>query len=183
MEVLGPLYPRDLLPRLAASADAAIQASALAAGMSCHPGACWLPPATGRTGGAGGCCFGSVCPVAPVPGLEKEQTGDLWQPASRCGHAAAAALGLQDLCSAFPFEPQAGSTGLAAFNASLDALTAVSDQQRREVVRALRRYRCDGPGGGRRQCNQAWCSRSGNQPDACCRPASKRIPPGKIFWL
>ncbi|KAL4436087.1 hypothetical protein ABPG77_005535 [Micractinium sp. CCAP 211/92] len=113
MEVLGPLYPRDLLPRLAASADAAIQ----------------------------------------------------------------------DLCSAFPFEPQAGSTGLAAFNASLDALTAVSDQQRREVVRALRRYRCGGPGGGRRRCNQAWCSRSGNQPDACCRPASKRVPPGKIFWL
>ncbi|KAL4422455.1 hypothetical protein ABPG75_008652 [Micractinium tetrahymenae] len=70
-EVLGPLYPADLLPRLAAGADAAIQ----------------------------------------------------------------------DLCAAFPFEPEAGSGGLAAFNASVDALTAISDQQRREVVRALRRYR------------------------------------------
>lgn len=70
-EVLGSLYPRDLLPRLAAGADAAIQ----------------------------------------------------------------------DLCTVFPFERQAGSGGLAAFNDSVAALAAISDRQRREVVRVLRRYR------------------------------------------
>lgn len=81
---------------------------------------------------------------------------------------------LQDLCAAFPFEPQAGSAGLAAFNASVDALAAVSDQQRREVVRALRRYRC---GSCLRRVQGQWsrpakggvpCSRE--HMTACCWP-------------
>lgn len=55
------------------------------------------------------------------------------------------ASGLQDLCTVFPFERQAGSGGLAAFNDSVAALAAISDRQRREVVRVLRRYRCAPP--------------------------------------
>lgn len=48
---------------------------------------------------------------------------------------------IQELFTAFPNDRQAGSAGLAAFSASVESLAEVSDQQRRQVLHALRRYR------------------------------------------
>lgn len=45
---------------------------------------------------------------------------------------------------AFPYERQAGDAGLAEFSASVLSLLVTSDEQRRRVARALRRYRAQG---------------------------------------
>lgn len=53
----------------------------------------------------------------------------------------------QELVEAFPYEASAPKRGLAAFSASVLSLAAASDEQRRHLVRAMRRHRRAPPRG------------------------------------
>ena len=156
-EALGPLFPEGLLPSLAEGASAAIQVCKFwcSGAVACKAGCSFTTGCLSATHGQH-----AVSPLhdqrlmmATRLSIVLQELPDAFQATAASGCPARSSFcklahtpvrnpsNLQELLDAFPFQAAASSDGLARYSAGVLDMVRLSDEHRRQVIRAMRRFR------------------------------------------